>query len=408
MSASAENLVFTKEFTKQEALPAEAIARANALMQSGRLHRYNNAPEEESDAALLEREFAAHLGARYCIALSSCGASLFVALKCAGVGPGDLVLSNAFTLAPVPGAIAHAGARPVFVECGADFGLDLEDLERQARASRARFFLMSHMRGHIADMDRTVRLCRELGMTLIEDCAHTMGARWDGRWSGTFGLIGCFSTQTYKHLNSGEGGLLITDDERVAAQAILYSGSYMFYDRHLCRPDAAIFEDYKYTVPNLSLRMTNLQAALLRPQLDRLAERVARWNERYGALEAGLKAIPGIRVPGRSEKEQFVGSSIQFALEGLSLAGAEAFVAECRRRGVSLMWFGWREPQGYTSRYGTWRYLDSLPTLPQTDRILDFMCDMRVPLTFSLEDCETIVRIIDHVRRTGTAGRRSP
>jgi dTDP-4-amino-4,6-dideoxygalactose transaminase len=317
------------------------------------------------------------------------------------------VLSNAFTLAPVPGSIEHAGAEPVFVECGEDFCLDLEDLERKAVASRARFFLMSHMRGHIADMDRTAAICRRLGLTLIEDCAHTMGAKWRDRYSGTFGLVGCFSTQTYKHINSGEGGLLVTDDDRVAAQAILYSGSYMFYERHIRRPDLKLFEEYKYILPNLSLRMSNLEAALIRPQLRILSQRVSEWNQRYRVFEAGLNKISHIRVPERSPKEKFVGSSIQFALEGLDRADAEAFVEECRRRGVSVMWFGRKEPQGYTSRYGSWRYLDPLPILEKTDRILDFMCDMRIPLTFSLEDCGLIVRIIDDVMRSLPQSKRS-
>ena len=163
MANNLPDLIFTKEFTKQESLPTEAIDRANELLQSGRLHRYNNAPGEESDVALLEREFADYVGSKYCVALSSCGSSLYVALKCAGVQPGDLVLSNAFTLAPVPGAIEHAGAQPIFVECGEDFCIDLGDLERQAVVSKAPYFLMSHMRGHIADMDRTVDICNQLG-----------------------------------------------------------------------------------------------------------------------------------------------------------------------------------------------------------------------------------------------------
>lgn len=402
MANKVPDLIFRKEFTKQESLPAEAVERANELLQSGRLHRYNNAPGEESDVALLEREFADYVGSKYCVALSSCGSSLYVALKCAGVQPGDSVLSNAFTLAPVPGAIEHAGAQPILVECGEDFCIDLGDLERKAVASKAPYFLMSHMRGHIADMDRTVDICNQLGIKLIEDCAHTMGAKWGSRFSGTFGLIGCFSTQTYKHINSGEGGLLVTDDDKVAAQAILYSGSYMFFDRHISKPDVKIFEEFKYIVPNLSLRMSNFQAALIRPQLRLLHQRVTQWNERYRVLEAKLKQIPHIRVPERVQKENFVGSSIQFALEGLSGPEAEAFVGECHRRGVAVMWFGRIEPQGYTSRYQTWRYFNSLPILEQTDHVLDFMCDMRIPLTFSVEDCGVLASIIENVMRSIT------
>ena len=397
MANTADDLIFTKEFTRQESLPPAAIERATQLLATGRLHRYNTAPGEESDVALLEREFADYVGSKYCVALSSCGSSLYVALKCAGVQPGDLVLSNAFTLAPVPGAVEHAGAKPVFVECGRDFCVDLDDLERQAAATRARYFLMSHMRGHIADMDRAVGICRRFGIALIEDCAHTMGAKWANRYSGTFGDIGCFSTQTYKHINSGEGGLLVTDDAAVAAKAILYSGSYMFYDRHTARPDDGVFETYKYEIPNLSLRMSNLQAALIRPQLKLLPERVRQWNERYRVLAEGLKRIAQIRVPARDSREDFVGSSIQFALDGLSPSQAEAFVLECHRRGVAVMWFGRKEPQGYTSRYQTWRYFNSLPSLEQTDHVLDVMCDMRIPLTFSVEDCGVIASVIENV-----------
>jgi dTDP-4-amino-4,6-dideoxygalactose transaminase len=300
----------------------------------------------------------------------------------------------------VPGAIEHAGAKPVFVECSQDFCVDLDDLERQVAATRARYFLMSHMRGHIADMDRTVDICNQFGIKLIEDCAHTMGAKWAGRYSGTFGRIGCFSTQTYKHVNSGEGGLLVSEDAAIAAKAILYSGSYMFYDRHTSRPDERIFETYKYEIPNLSLRMSNLQAALIRPQLKLLPERVRQWNERHRVLAEGLKTIDHVHIPARDSREEFVGSSIQFSLDGLSPSEAETFVSECNRRGVAIMWFGRREPRGYTSSYHTWRYVERQPNLRQTDGVLDFMCDMRIPLTFTVEDCDVLVRIIANVMKS--------
>jgi dTDP-4-amino-4,6-dideoxygalactose transaminase len=82
------------------------------------------------------------------------------------------------------------------------------------------------MRGHIADMESITELCKEFEMTLIEDCAHTMGAKWKGIRSGNFGDIGCFSTQSYKHLNSGEGGFLTTNNPKFAARAVVASGSF--------------------------------------------------------------------------------------------------------------------------------------------------------------------------------------
>lgn len=138
-----------------------------------------------------------------------------------GVGAGEPVLMNAFTLAPVPGAIVHARGDPVFVGITPDYEIDLDDLRAAAERSGSRLLMLSHMRGHITDMDRLMEVAAELDLTVIEDCAHTMGAGWDGRPSGTFGAVGCFSTQTSKHVNSGEGGLLVTDDDDVAARAIL-------------------------------------------------------------------------------------------------------------------------------------------------------------------------------------------
>jgi len=142
-----QKLKFTKEFTRQESIPALGIKRAVELMQSGRLHRYNTADGEIAEVALLEKEYAAYVGARHCLGLSSCGAAIYVALKSVGVVPGDKVLCNAFTLAPVPGAIENAGASPVFVEITDDYLADLVDLEAKANRSGAKYFLLSHMRG---------------------------------------------------------------------------------------------------------------------------------------------------------------------------------------------------------------------------------------------------------------------
>jgi dTDP-4-amino-4,6-dideoxygalactose transaminase len=228
--------VFKGDFTQQEPIPDEAIAAALKVLRHGRLHRYNLQDGETGETALLEVEFAAHLGAKFCLAVASGGYALCTAMRAVGVGPGDRVLSNAFTLAPVPGAIASLGAAPVFVEVTEALTIDLVDLKQQIQASGARTLLLSHMRGHICDMDRLMEICTQAGVTVIEDCAHTLGASWRGVHSGLHGLVGCYSTQTYKHLNSGEGGLLVSDDAALMARATILSGSYMHYDRHRAAP----------------------------------------------------------------------------------------------------------------------------------------------------------------------------
>ncbi|MEM1006113.1 MAG: DegT/DnrJ/EryC1/StrS family aminotransferase, partial [Pseudomonadota bacterium] len=119
---------FSGSFTQQEPLPDEAVDAALAVLRHGRLHRYNVVPGELGETALLEQEFAAQMGAKYCLAVSSGGYALATALRAVGVRPGDPVLTNAFTLAPVPGAIASVGGQPVFVGVTQDLTIDLDDL----------------------------------------------------------------------------------------------------------------------------------------------------------------------------------------------------------------------------------------------------------------------------------------
>ncbi|WP_412563450.1 DegT/DnrJ/EryC1/StrS family aminotransferase [Thalassobius sp. MITS945101] len=382
---------FTGNFTQQEPIPEEAIEAAVAVMRSGRLHRYNVAEGEAGEVALLEQEFAAAMGSSYALALASGGYALGCALRALDVKPGDKVLTNAFTLAPVPGAIAAVGAVPVFVGVTEDLVIDLADLE--AKADQASVLMLSHMRGHLCDMDRLMAICQAQGIQVIEDCAHTMGAGWNGRLSGTDGVIGCYSTQTYKHLNSGEGGLLITDDPQVMARAVMLSGSYMLYDRHLAAPAPEVFEDVKYDTPNVSGRMDHLRAAILRPQLRDLDRQVARWNERYQVVEAGLRDTPGLTVIERPKAETYVGSSIQFLLLDWREDQIDAVLQRCLSRGVELKWFGGAEPNGFTSRYDSWRYVEATP-MPASDRVLKGIVDMRLPLTFTVEDCALVARII--------------
>ncbi|UWR12808.1 DegT/DnrJ/EryC1/StrS family aminotransferase [Sulfitobacter mediterraneus] len=383
--------VFKGSFTQQEPIPEAGIEAAVAVMRHGRLHRYNTVAGEIAETALLEQEFAAQVGAKYCLAVASGGYAMATAMRAVGVKPGDKVLTNTFTLAPVPGAIAALGAVPVFVGVTDQLVIDLDDLA--AKADQADVLLLSHMRGHLADMTALIAICDAAGITVIEDCAHTMGAAWDGVASGTQGKVGCYSCQTYKHVNSGEGGLLVTDDAEVAARAIMLSGSYMLYERHAAGPPKEAFETIRYETPNISGRMDNLRAAILRPQLRDLDRQVARWNERYFVIEAGLRNTPGLTVIDRPEKESIVGSSIQFLLKEWSEAAVHEVQSSCAARGVELKWFGGAEPVGFTSRYDSWRYVDA-PRMPKSDAVLAGIVDMRVPLTFSLEDCALIARII--------------
>ena len=306
--------IFSRPFTQQEAISQEAIDAATEVLKTGRLHRYNTIEDELSQVSLLEQEYANFQGSRYCLACASCGYALSITLKAAGLELGEYVLTNMYTLAPVPGAISNAGGRAIFVEINENLVLDLDDLAQKATSSGARFLLLSHMRGHIVDMNELIRIVHEKNLILIEDCAHTMGAKWGQKKSGNFGLAACFSTQTYKHLNSGEGGLITSDNAEFMARTIVLSGSYMFYERHGAAPEAEVFSDIRLQTPNYSGRMDNLRAAILRPQLNSLEENIKRWNKRYQIVEQKLQKVTGVVLPERPDEEHYVGSSIQFSI----------------------------------------------------------------------------------------------
>lgn len=384
---------FDFDLTQPDPIPEAGIARATELMRSGRLFRYTEFGDEEvNDAAELEVRFAELVGRRYAVGVNSCGGAIFVALRACGVQPGDKVLFNGYTLAPVPGAVHHAGAEPVLVEITDDLTIDLADLRLKAQRSGARTLLLSHMRGHLADLDAVAALCDELGIQLIEDCAHTLGARWAGRPTGTFGRAGCFSAQTFKHLNSGEGGFVVTDDDEVAARAILHSGSYMLYEQHRARPPMSVFEPLRGLVPNYSLRMTALAAALILPQLDLLPERVEAMNRLYLELETLIGDIPHVQVCRRAAPEEYVGSSFQFALPDLTTEQIARVVQVTGSYGLPVKWYGEPAMRGFTSRPAQWDYIDQ--ELPRTEAILTRLCDLRVPPSMQLQHCRRAADII--------------
>ena len=386
--------IFTKPFTQQEGIPEAGIERAIEIMRSGRLHRYNLTDTDINDTSQLELEYARWQGVKYCIACTSGGYAIQLGLRVCGVKPGDLVLANAYTLAPVPGAIHNVGAKPVLIDIDDNYHIDIFDLEAKARTTGSKFLLLSHMRGHIADMERIMEVCDRYDICLIEDCAHTMGAKWRGQRSGNFGKVAAFSTQTYKHMNSGEGGFLTTNDPDIAARATVSSGSYMLYARHGAIPDEPVFEAVREHSPNYSGRMDHVRAAMLRAQLPLLEDNLARWNSLYDRLHRHFSAMDGVAIPDRRQDEFYVGSSIQFRTECLGRSSIPDFVEACGARGVELKWFGADKPKAFTSRYDSWKYIDDMPVLPNTLRVLETTLDMRVPLTFEAEDCDLIAEII--------------
>ncbi len=184
-----------------EPIPAAVRGEIDRLLQSGDLFRYT-APQD-APVSLLESEFAEMMGTKYALAVSSCSAALFLSLKALDLPRGARVLIPGFTFAAVPSSIVHADCVPVLCEVGENYRIDITDFE--AKLDQVDAVIISHMRGHTSDMDAIMALCDARGLPVIEDAAHSLGTLWHGRKIGTIGRIGCFSFQSYKLVNAGEG-----------------------------------------------------------------------------------------------------------------------------------------------------------------------------------------------------------
>ncbi|MFT4151375.1 MAG: aminotransferase class I/II-fold pyridoxal phosphate-dependent enzyme [Paracoccaceae bacterium] len=371
-----------------EAIPASAMIEVERLLQSGDLFRYT-APEG-APVALLEAEFAALMGSRYALCVSSCSAALFLSLKALDLPRGARVLIPAFTFAAVPSAVVHADCVPVLVEVGVNYRVDMADF--MAKIENADAVIISHMRGHTSDMDAIMAACDARGIPVIEDAAHSLGTVWGGRKVGTIGKIGCFSFQSYKLVNAGEGGVLITDDPELAARAIIMSGAYeQNWKKHPGLQNS--FGHWQNRLPLYNMRMQNLSAAVIRPQLPEVAGRVARGRANHDHVAAQLDESPWLAVPAPLPPEERAPDSIQFNLTGdWTDAQALAFQAAAKKRGISVQVFGLSE--GNARAYWNWQFLGDLPDLPQTRAMLMRACDVRLPTRLSLDELDFIAAAI--------------
>jgi dTDP-4-amino-4,6-dideoxygalactose transaminase len=287
--------------------------------------------------AAFEEAFATHLGARHAVALSSCTAALHLAYLAAGIGPGDEVIVPSFTFAATANAVLYCGATPVFAEISSlkNPSLDPEDVARRI-TPRTKAVCVVHYAGYAAPADRLRELCDAHGIALIEDVAHAPSATLGGRKLGTWGLAGAFSFFSNKVLSVGEGGLLCTDDDEVAAFArsrrshAMTSGTW---DRHEGRTDT-----YDVVGLGYNYRLDEPRASLLLSRLERLEEDIARRRELTRRYRELLAQVPGLIVPFKDEDVE--GSSCYVMPIVLERDGTQAQVsARLREQGIQTSIF---------------------------------------------------------------------
>lgn len=381
-----------------EPIPEAARAEIDRLLHSGDLFRYT-APAD-APVALLEREFADLMGVKYALAVSSCSAALFLSLEALGLKQGARVIIPAFTFAAVPSSIVHARMQPVLVEVGENYRIDLDDFTAKIDQD-IDAVLISHMRGHTSDMDAIKALCDARNIPVIEDAAHSLGTLWHGEKIGTIGKVGCFSFQSYKMINAGEGGILISNDPDLIARAVIMSGAYEHNWKKHKGPNGQndpelveAFARWQNQLPLYNMRLQNLSAAVIRPQLPELARRVRDGLANHDYVAGELNKSPWLNVPPALAPETRAPDSIQFNLVDFAHdEDAVAFQDAAAARGVKVQVFGLSTDNARA--FWNWQFIPGeRPDLPKTRAMLMRACDVRLPARLTRSELDFIINAL--------------
>jgi dTDP-4-amino-4,6-dideoxygalactose transaminase len=243
-----------------------------------------------------EDTFARSCDAKAALAVSSGTAALHLALLAVGCGPGDEVVLPSLNFVAAANTIFHAGARPVFCDIRGkrDLNANIEDLEAAITPATS-VLLVLHYAGHPCDMDAVLEVAERHKLAVIEDAAHALGARWNGRSCGTFGDVGCFSFFANKNLPTGEGGMVITNDDALAERIRLlrsHGMTTLTWDR-----ERGHAHSYDVVEHGFNYRLDEIRAAIGLVQLRRLAEHNAARARIVAYYREALDGVAGIELP---------------------------------------------------------------------------------------------------------------
>lgn len=234
-----------------------------------------------------ENEFASYVDRKFGIAVSNGSAALDIAIKALGIGTDDEVIMPTFTIISPAQSIVTVGAIPVLVDSCADtWNMDVSQIEAKI-TSKTKAILVVHIYGLPVDMDVVLELCKKYNLYLIEDAAEMHGQTYKGKKCGSFGDISIFSFYPNKHITTGEGGMLVTNNEELANTCKYY--------RNLCFETQG--RRFVHHEIGWNYRMTNLQAALGLAQLEKIEYHIQRKREIGNLYNEGLKSLKGFQLP---------------------------------------------------------------------------------------------------------------
>ena len=278
-----------------------------------------------------EAEFAEYFGVKYAITVNSATSGLSLALAAAGVGPGDDVITTCLSFNATGTSILLFNSIPLFVDISKEnFCLNPQEI-RKAITPRTRAILVVHLLGNAADMDAIMSIAREHNLVVIEDCAQAAGTRHGGQYVGTIGDIGVFSSQEPKHISTGEGGIVVTNNPQYARR-----GRLIRNHGESIPDDSTPVEDL-VNIVGCNFRMTELTAAVGSAQLKKLFEnnRVRSENARFLARE--LSKFEGIEIPPVTYNEEYVVHVLSILYHsGKTGVSREIFVKALRAEGIPV------------------------------------------------------------------------
>jgi len=290
----------------------EEIAAVAAVLRSGYL-------VQGQHVQAFEQRVAEAVGVRHAVAVSSGTAALHLALRAAGIGPGDEVIVPDFTFPATANVVELVGARPALVDIDlATFNVDVAQI-RPAITRRTRAIMPVHLFGQPADMGPILALAAEHGLLVIEDAACALGAEYHGRRCGGLGNAGCFSFHPRKTITTGEGGMVVTDDERLAGRV------RQLRNHGMARHGEAV----RFVDAGFNYRLTDFQGALGAVQMGRLEEIIARRIYLAGLYHQALASLPGVTRPTAMDGTRHIWQSYVILLdEGVERAAVMRTLAE--------------------------------------------------------------------------------
>jgi len=379
-------------FVDHEDLQAPTRALENRLY-----FRYDYRRYDDTEAGRFEAALQRQLGVRHALAVSSGTAAIALGLMSLELPPGALVACPGFTFAATPSAILLAGCRPLLVECDANLHLDVADLERKL-SSAVRAIVVVHMRGFASDMAAILAVARKWKIPVIEDAVPALGAQLAGKFLGTFGAAGAFSTQSDKSLNTGEGGFLVCDDPVQFAKAVVLSGAYEGrFKRHFSGPVPDVCDlDY----PIYSFRMDEIRAALACAEMTRLPHRLEILRANYEYVVGSLSDLRPIAIREPVSPGAMLGDSLIFRIPRASVDEVVQVAAALKQHGIDARALG--APDDTNVRcFWNWKFLfkgmrpsEIKQLLPNTVDYLSHAIDIPMSPTLQRADCNDLISAI--------------